>query len=574
MNNESQTPQRAATVLLLTLLFLLALVPRLYGALTLGQGWDGPGSFTLINFDEAGSCRAALDGFGYTGFVGRQTIFLDRLTGGGPDPAIRGLRNPVKAYCHSADHIRAARTYSAVLGALTVVVLAVMGFLLVPGRPSVGWTAAGLLAVSGFHISHSQFGTVDAPSTFFIYLFLLLMVFSVARRKAIGLILSPVLLVPAIWAKYWVFAVFAYLALLPGRLYGYLTAGMSTGRVVLVILATAVLFGALGNSDFHTAGLYPLLALFYLFIPWRSVPRPMIAFWLLVPVAAYLLCSVELVREYTMGDMQGGFGSSYAAIGWHKWLRNLTNLPVLLVMALGLPAFLFVLIGAWRLFRGVDNPRPWLCLMPILLFALYMAFVAPVTYYRHYLPLVPAAALLGAYGLYGTRLANRAWFLALFFAWPALLAFDMVRAYHDDPRIELRQWYAEHAGARVFISYYVSPPGVAAAANSRLFRPEFAEGSADLLKQADFLILSENWYDTAFANELNGPLVDDSRRLIKTRPSYASFYRSAVNDQHPNLERVAAFEVGNFMPELVLHRRFYGTFQLFVGDLRIYRVVR
>ena len=49
MNNESQTPQRAATVLLLTLLFLLALVPSLYGALTLGQGWDGPGSFTLIN---------------------------------------------------------------------------------------------------------------------------------------------------------------------------------------------------------------------------------------------------------------------------------------------------------------------------------------------------------------------------------------------------------------------------------------------------------------------------------------------------------------------------------------------
>jgi hypothetical protein len=163
----------------------------------------------------------------------------------------------------------------------------------------------------------------------------------------------------------------------------------------------------------------------------------------------------------------------------------------------------------------------------------------------------------------------------LFFAWPALLALDMVQDYLQDPRIELRQWYEENARSRVFFSYYASPPVSAmASGNSRLFRPEYALGDGNILKQAQFLILSENWYDTAFANELNGPLVNDLSRLVKTKPEYASFYRAAVSGQHPNLELERAIEVGNFMPELLIHSRFYGTFQTFVGDLRIYRVVR
>ena len=573
MVDDSPTRRRAVIAFSLLSIFLLALVPRLYSAVTLGQDWDEPGSFTLINFDEAGSCRAALDGFDYTGFIGRQTIAIDQLLGGGPEAGIRGQTMPVKAYCHGARHMRVARVYSAVTGALTVVVLAALGLVLVPHRPAVGWTAGSPLAVSGFHISESQVGTVDAPSTFFIYLFLLLMAIAISRRKLSGLALSPVLLIPAVWTKYWVFAVFAYLALFPERVYRYLTEGMTSRRVVVVVLATALLFGALGNSDFRAAGLYPLLALYYLVIPWREVPRPMLAFWLLVPVLAYLLCRIDLVQEYTVGAMEGTFGTSYGAIGWHKVLRNLVNLPVVLAVGLGLPAFVFFLVGIRRLFDGVENPRPWLCLMPVLLFALYMAFVAPVTYYRHYLPLVPGAALVAAYGLHATTWSGRSWFMALFFLWPALLAVDLVRDYHDDPRIELRQWYAEHPGARVFISFYVSPPAKASR-NSRLFRPEFAMGNADILKQADFLILSENWYDTAFANELNGPLVSDSRRLVKTRPSYTSFYRSALDGTYPYLELVSTVAVANFMPELLLHRRFYGTFQLFVGDLRIYRVVR
>ncbi len=55
--------------------------PRLYSAQTIGWHWDSPGSFTLINFDEAGSCRAALEGFDYTPFIGQQTIAISEMMG-------------------------------------------------------------------------------------------------------------------------------------------------------------------------------------------------------------------------------------------------------------------------------------------------------------------------------------------------------------------------------------------------------------------------------------------------------------------------------------------------------------
>ncbi len=559
-------------VLYLGMLFLLALMPRLYSAQHLGWNWDFPGSFTLVNFDEGGSCRAALDGFGYSTFIGRQTIALAGLLGAGPPAGIAGDAAAVKAYCHSAPHILVARSYSAVSGALTAVLVALVGLLLVPGRPAVGWTAGALVALSGFHISESHSGTVDAPSVFFIYAFLALMVYGVSRQRRGLLLASPLLLVPAIWAKYWVFALFAYLGVMPMRAWDYVRRGMSPGRIALVVVATAVLLGLLTNADFQRAELYPLLALWYLVIPWRAVHRPMVVVWLLLPPLAWLLCSIDLIASYTTGAMVSSFGSGYAAIGWHKWLRNLLNLPLVLLVGLGLPACLFIPAGVLALARDPGANRAWLCLAPVPVFALYMGFLAPVTYYRHYLPLLPAAALLAALGLFATPWAKRRWFMALFFLWPGLLALDLVGDYHRDPRIALRQWYRDHPQALVLYSYYVNPPAVAAA-NSRLFRPEYAAGDARLLRRAQYLVLSENWYDTAFANELNGPLVGDLSRLVKTRPEYARFYRDALAGRYPYLAGEQLIPVDNFMPELLLHRWFYGTFELFVGDLRIFRVL-
>ncbi|MEP1593620.1 MAG: hypothetical protein ABJK20_03575, partial [Halieaceae bacterium] len=485
------------------MLFLLALLPRLYSAQTVGWDWDAPGSFTLVNYDEAGSCRAALQGFEYSTFIGRQTITIASVLGAGPTPDIIGDAAAVKQYCHSPQHILVARTYSAVLGALTVIVLAALSLSALPGEPKVALTAGVLLAFSGFHISESHSGTVDAASIFFIYSFLTWMVWCVRRQWSVALALSPLLLVAAVWTKYWVFAVFAYLAFVPRALWQFVSDGIEVRRLVVVALAICVVFGLVTNSDFQQARLYPLLALFYLVVPWQSIRRPMIAFWLLLPLLAFALTQIPLFAAYTTGSIESRFGAGYGAIGWHKWLRNLINVPVVLLVGLGLPACLFLPAGLRAITNDENNVRVWLCLLPVLFFALFMAFLAPVTYSRHYLALIPLAALLAAIGFWRSGWSSRPLIVVLFFLWPALLAIDIELDYHRDPRIALRQWYEENQPERVFHSFYVNPPAGRTA--HRLFSPEFARGDAATLRQAQYLILSENWYDTAFANELNGP---------------------------------------------------------------------
>jgi hypothetical protein len=422
--------------------------------------------------------------------------------------------------------------------------------------------------VSGFHISESQSGTVDAPSVFFIYTFLAALAWALRRRSVPGLVLAGLLMVAAVWTKYWVFAVFAWCALLPAQAWQYLSTGFSGARIAGLVIALSVFLAAASNAYFPMQALLLPLAVCYLLVPWRAAPLPMRLVWMFLPLALWAALQLDLVYSYTQGGESGRFGSGYAAIGANKWLRNLVNVPAVLAVGLGIPALLCLIRGVAWLWRAEGPYRLWACLLPVLAFLLFMAFLAPVTYYRHYLPLLPAAALLSAMGLHAFRWGSRPAVLVLFIAWPSLLAWDLVVDYHRDPRIALREWYAEHPGQRVFVTFYVSPP----ASQSQLFRPEYAFGDGAVLRQADYLVLSENWYDTAFPNELNGPVAAPQERLVKTRPAYAQFYRQALRGEHPLLQKSQVIALEHFMPEMLLHRRFYGNFQLFVGDLEIHRV--
>jgi len=549
----------------------------MYSAQTLGWGWDSPASFTLVNFDEGGSCRAALEGFNYSGFIGHQTIAIASVLGSPPPEEAQGDARVSKAYCHSAEHIGIARGYSALAGALTVVLTAVIALMLLPAQPALAWVSGALLAVSGFHISESHSGTVDASSVFFIYLFIAFLMRAVLKRSALQWVLSPVFLTAAVWTKYWVFAVFAYVACLPSWLWEAAQQGFSRARMIIALVVSCILLALLSNLAFRDLGAVPQLvacALWCLVIPWRKISKPMALFFGLFPLLCFAVFQFELIANYTASTQDGRFGTSYGAIGWGKIPRNLFNIPMVLLVGLGLPAFLLFVFGLRAIFKGVEQPRLWLCLMPVMIFAVFMAFISPITYYRHYLPLLPAACIVAAYGLvaggwYRNGSARRFGVVAIVILWPIALAVDLVSDYHQDPRIELREWSKAHRGAKVFYSFYVNPP----AGSSRLFRPEYAQGEAVTLRQADYLILSENWYDTAFANELNGPFVHNVQRLIKTRPQYTDFYRQALANEHPHLNLEKSIEIRNVMPELRLHSWMYGTFQLFVGDLKIFRIV-
>jgi hypothetical protein len=193
-----------------------------------------------------------------------------------------------------------------------------------------------------------------------------------------------------------------------------------------------------------------------------------------------------------------------------------------------------------------------------------------VTYYRHYLPLLPLACLLAALGLASLRPPLRRFAWPAVLAWQALVALDLVSDYRFDPRRQIATWYAREQPSLVLASYYVNPPPTPGVRHG-LFRVRDLGLAPSRLRAADLLILSENWYDTAFANELNGPLVHDAQRLIKTTPEAVAFYRAAIAGDHPLLEPVAMLRAPTFMPELWLHRRSYGSFTQFVGDIVILR---
>jgi hypothetical protein len=305
--------------LILLGLFALSLAPRLYGGLTFGADLDGPGTFRIVNYDEGGSCRAALGDFTYPTFVGRQVVAIASLLGHGPpDRAFGGQR--AKAYCQSRPLIVIQRAYSAVAGALTVVLVGLLGLMMWPRRPEIAWTACALLGLSSFHVAESHSGTVDAPQVFFIYLFTTVLVYGLVSEKKWPLFLSPLFLVGAVWVKWYVFAVFAYAAILP-RL-NFRRRALSYATVLGGMVALAVLL-----------------------VGWDSIAE------VLGRRGSALIWGNETSR----------FGSGYGNIGtWRRWIRNSVNLPVVHIVGLGLPACLFVWNGIKHAVGDLENRLPWL----------------------------------------------------------------------------------------------------------------------------------------------------------------------------------------------------------------------
>jgi hypothetical protein len=578
---------------------LIALGSRIYSAQNVGWNWDHTGSFNLVNFDEASSCMQYLSAKGMERHVGMVTVTAakafttpppaklyqqpdgwhleDSLLTSAQRQENQALGSAIRAYCHSAEHLLVARTYSAVLGGLTVLLLGLLGMLLIPESPRIGLTAAALLAVSGFHSSQSHMATLDAPSVFFVYAMITWAVYCLRSGIRGAWIALPLLLYLAITAKEWPFALFSLAAFLPAAVWNYLYHGFTTGRFVLALLSAVLFLSGISNTDPVMIPYFLLAGLVYcLAVPWRAIHRPMLVLWLLLPLAFLLLFDSGhldgiFARHLTGPQLFHHHGTGWSAIGWHKVLRNFLNLPLSVLMGIGALAFCALVPGIRAMLARKHDSRVWLVLLSVLVFAIFLGSLMTTPYYRHYLMLIPACALLAAMGFWSLKLSKYRWSLVLFLAWPALLGLDMVSDYHLDPRKQMRDWYYQAQPERVFMSYFVNPPAIYAHAH-QLFTPEYAQGDAGTLRQAQYLILSENWYDTAFRNEMNGPMVGDLAKLLGTKPEYARFYRQAVADQHPYLSLEQKFPVVNYMPELVLHKWLYGTFQMFVGDVLIFRV--
>ncbi|MEP0203958.1 MAG: hypothetical protein ABJ084_13235 [Halioglobus sp.] len=588
--------------LLLLAITTFSLVPRIYGSQMLGWNWDGAGSFSLVNFDEASSCRTVLaQSPVYEKHVGAVTLAIAGTLGKSPqadifdypegyflkaeeksylqERAARAHGAKIKAYCHSSGYLTVARGYSAILGGLTALIVGVLGFLLVPQSPKIGLTAASLLALSGFHAGQSLMATLDAPSVFCIYLLIMLSVLHFRMGRGWVIWLFPFALYLAITTKEWPFALLILAAFVPNGAWLYVMQGFSMRRFVAALVVAAAALGLITNIDPAVLPLALLaIAVYSLLIPWLKIRRTMIFVWLGVPLVLLAMLGSGLVDGF-FGRLSGtylfshGHGAGFAQIGSHKILRNLLSFPISIVMGVGAIATVCIFFGAKDLLHERDDRNVWLFFLPVLAYAAYLLFVMPTTYYRHYLVLIPLSALVAAVGFWRLRASSMPVIKALFFFWPALLGYDIWIDYLQDPRAETRQWYQKAKPQRVYMSFYTVPPP-ALMRNHRLFLPEYAGGDARGLRQAEYLVLSENWYDTAFRNEINGPFINDLNKLPVTKPEYAQFYRAALAGHHPLLTPYRLFPVRNFMPEAVLHKALYGTFQMFVGDIWILKIGR
>jgi hypothetical protein len=163
--------------------------------------------------------------------------------------------------------------------------------------------------------------------------------------------------------------------------------------------------------------------------------------------------------------------------------------------------------------------------------------------------------------------------VALFVLYPALLTLDSEYNYSHDPRRELAGWLDETPkgrDSRLLKTFYVVGP---AGMKAQSFNPElYQKYGASYLRGADYLILNESWYDTAFSNELNGPFGWNPDWAIKTTPLAVRTYRHILAGEEPALELERAITLRHFTPEMLVHRWCYGSFPLFISDLMIYRV--
>jgi len=518
-------PFKSSWLVALAAIFAVSLAIRLPATFRFGFDLDGPGTYRIINYDESASCKAELGHFVYSSFIGKQTSLIARFFGLPPPQPPLSEQQGV-AYCYGPLMVSIERGYSAVTGSLTVVLVALFALILWPARPEIAWSAASLLGFSNFHIAESHWATVDAPQTFFFTLLSTLLAYGIASGRTWPFVLSPLAAVSAVWVKYNWLAVGAY------------------------------------------AGLFrdP---------PWKRHPRVILAA-ILVAASSFALYArayglTDYQHHFLWGYEYGKWGMGFGHIGtWRRWIRNLTNIPIVHLVGLGTPACLFVWLGLKNALRDESRRRLWRTMMPALLYVIYLAVLAPRTYYRHYLPLFPTTVLLAAYGFWESRLASRTLCLFCFALYPLFLTMDSELNYWNEPRYALRTWYQSHPGARALCTYYVVPPQ---GMRWGLFdMGKYQTLGQRYLREADYVILSENWYDTSFANELNGPIVWNPAWNVLTKPEYVIGYRLILMGWDPNLTLEAEFDLRHFTPEFLVHRYFYGSFQLFIGDLKVFRV--
>lgn len=248
---------------------------------------------------------------------------------------------------------------------------------------------------------------------------------------------------------------------------------------------------------------------------------------------------------------------------------NLVAYPAAVLAGIGLPAFLLAVYGAVRLGRERWGTS-WRS-APTTALAFAAGFLVTEAFLRYYMDttfvrriniFIPAVALLAAWSL--NRIQARPWVTALVIAWSCGLAVVGQSNHWNDPRYAFRDWVAEEARppVRVGVTGYLLSKGLE---NRKYY------------KKAPFDYLA--FHETKFSRyykSLTTPfgLPECCKGVYNCNElPYCKDFQEILTGQRDNLVLYKTFRAKDYFPERLLYRHFFGYYETFLGDVRVYKRV-
>ena len=257
------------------------------------------------------------------------------------------------------------------------------------------------------------------------------------------------------------------------------------------------------------------------------------------------------------------------------WLVNPTLYLLAVVAGIGLPACAAALFGAMRL-RGhsapAEKPRlhwwhhGWWIPAGLLLLEFGVRWSIDTPFVRRANEFMPFLAILAAYGLHRTWLAPRR---ARQLRWAVAgygLALCLVGQSNHwfDTRERARAFLlAQYADSEQRIAYTEYAYAAGSPKSGRFRRGEW-----------DLLVTAEPWY-SRFHRSFTTPTPGRQPHCgseIYHNPGEreCAFFQRILRGDHPDIRQVAHFRTRTVLPERWLYRWLFGTFETFVGDVRIF----
>jgi hypothetical protein len=266
------------------------------------------------------------------------------------------------------------------------------------------------------------------------------------------------------------------------------------------------------------------------------------------------------------------------------WFFNPSLYLLAVVAGIGLPACGAALFGAMRLrgdsaevfdpdsIVGAAKGTPawwyagWWLPAALLLLEFGVRWSMDTPFVRRANEFMPFLTVLAAYGLHRTGLARAdARRLRLAVAGYGLVLCLVGQSNHwFDTRLRARDWLLDHYSTTEWRIGYTEYTRVKGSPESGRFRRG----------EWDILVTGEPWYgrfQRSFTTPTPGRLPDCASEIYHS-PGAAecTFFQRLLTDQHPHVRQIAHFRTRTLLPERWLYRALFGTFETFLGDVRIY----